>query len=144
MNPPHNTAVLDATDLVTQAGTAAKETDAKQKKSDEKVWPYIHAPDALSARSVSVPRRGLRRELKIFLTNPNAIVGLLFLATVLIAAVTAPLIYPGDPLEMVARPSSGPARTRPIRSAPIPWAGMCWRASCTARASRSPSVSSPL
>ncbi len=98
MNSSQTSAVLDAAEL------SAEESNPKPKKPEEKVWPYIHAPDALSARSVSVPRRGLRRELKIFLTNPNAIVGLLFLATVLIAAVTAPLIYPGDPLEMVARP----------------------------------------
>ena len=76
MNSSHTSAVLDTAEL------GAEETSPKPKKPEEKTWPYIHAPDALSARSVSVPRRGLRRELKIFLTNPNAIVGLLFLATV--------------------------------------------------------------
>ncbi len=55
MNSSHTSAVLDTAEL------GAEETSPKPKKPEEKTWPYIHAPDAPSARSVSVPRRGLRR-----------------------------------------------------------------------------------
>lgn len=77
---------------------------------EEKEWPYVHAPDALSARTEGQKKRGLRRELKIFLSNPNAIVGLLFLTAVIVTALLAPILYPGDPLEMVARPFLWPGQ----------------------------------
>lgn len=77
---------------------------------EEKEWPYVHAPDALSARTEGQKKRGLRRELKIFLSNPNAIVGLLFLTAVIVTALLAPVLYPGDPLEMVARPFLWPGQ----------------------------------
>nr|WP_245455722.1 ABC transporter permease [Neorhizobium lilium] len=76
----------------------------------EKEWSYTRAPDALSARSAYQSRRGLRREIRIFLTNPNAIVGVLFLASVVVTALLAPLLYPGDPLEMVSRPFLWPGQ----------------------------------
>lgn len=78
--------------------------------AEGKDWPYVHAPDALSARAEGVRRRGLRREVRVFLGNPNAIVGLAFLAVVVVTALIAPVLYPGDPLEMVARPFLWPGQ----------------------------------
>jgi peptide/nickel transport system permease protein len=76
----------------------------------EKQWTNIHAPDAKTASAVSVPIRAGRRELRIFLANPNAIFGISFLLLVVIAAVLAPLLFPGDPLGMVARPFLWPGQ----------------------------------
>ncbi len=44
------------------------------------------------------------RALRAFLKNPNAVIGLIFLALVALAALAAPLIFPGDPLAMAGRP----------------------------------------
>lgn len=73
-------------------------------------WAHIHAPDA---RIASVGRQrwlGTRREVKVFLANPNALFGLAFLATVALAALLAPVFYPGDPMEMVSRPFLWPGQ----------------------------------
>ncbi|MFT4182421.1 MAG: ABC transporter permease [Rhizobium sp.] len=73
-------------------------------------WAHIHAPDA---RIASVGRqrwRGTRREVKVFLANPNALFGLAFLATVALAALLASVFYPGDPMEMVSRPFLWPGQ----------------------------------
>ncbi|QCI99584.1 ABC transporter permease [Agrobacterium larrymoorei] len=110
MSSSNTTALLQTSDIGTQSKAETSGAPVKEQKGDQKPWPYLHAPDALSARTISVPRKGLRRELKIFLTNPNAIVGLLFLATVIVTALLAPILYPGDPLEMVARPFLWPGQ----------------------------------
>jgi peptide/nickel transport system permease protein len=85
-----------------EASAATAETSAD--------WPYIHAPDALSARTKNDTKRGLRRELRLFLTNPNAVIGVLILTIVTLAALTAPFFFPGDPLEMVSRPFLWPGQ----------------------------------
>jgi peptide/nickel transport system permease protein len=48
--------------------------------------------------------------VKVFLANPNALFGLAFLATVALAALFAPVFYPGDPMEMVSRPFLWPGQ----------------------------------
>lgn len=101
------TPVADTSQLF-EAEKANVET-AKDTKAP-KGWPYVHAPDALTARTILVPKQGLRREVKIFLTNPNALIGVAFLAIVIITALLAPLLYPGDPLEMVSRPFLWPGQ----------------------------------
>ena len=110
MSLSDTSSILHGADIASQTKADAATQRAKEQKPDDQGWPFIHAPDALSARTTTVPRRGLRREVKIFLTNPNAIVGLLFLATVLITALIAPILYPGDPLEMVSRPFLWPGQ----------------------------------
>ncbi|NTF91007.1 ABC transporter permease [Agrobacterium rhizogenes] len=73
-------------------------------------WAHIHAPDA-RITSVGKQRwRGARREVKVFLANPNAPFGLAFLAAVALAALLAPVFYPGDPMEMVSRPFLWPGQ----------------------------------
>ncbi len=79
----------------------------------------------------------MRRELKVFLANPNALFGTgILLSSLLCPLCCAPLLYPGDPLEMVARPFLWPGQNPPIRSVPIPWDVMCSPASSMGRGSR--------
>lgn len=94
----------------TQLGATQLETAGSAPPAQAKDWPFLHAPDAVSQTSAAVAKVGLRREVRIFLTNPNAIVGLVFLLTVIIVALAAPYLYPGDPLEMVARPFLWPGQ----------------------------------
>ncbi len=86
------------------------ETAAKAAPVPERRWTHIHAPDARTT-AVSAPRwQGRRRELRIFLSNPNALFGIAVLAAIVFAALLAPILYPGDPLEMVARPFLWPGQ----------------------------------
>jgi peptide/nickel transport system permease protein len=61
---------------------------------------------AIVAETVSVapPVSSTRRALRVFLRNPTAVAALVFLLVVAAIALCAPLIYPEDPLSMVARP----------------------------------------
>lgn len=88
---------------------AAEVDRAPESAKPEPRWAHIHAPDVRA----SVPGtawRGARRELKIFLSNPNALFGVAFLAAVALAALLASVVYPGDPMEMVARPFLWPGQ----------------------------------
>jgi peptide/nickel transport system permease protein len=73
-------------------------------------WSNLHAPDARLHSAAAVPRRNGLRALKALLHNPNALFGLAFLAVVAIAALIAPIIYPDDPLSMVATPFLWPGQ----------------------------------
>ncbi|NTJ62171.1 ABC transporter permease [Agrobacterium rhizogenes] len=97
-------------DTVPEVGAKLPEREMKAVPAPERRWTHIHAPDARTT-AVSAPRwRGRRRELKIFLSNPNALFGIAVLATIVLAALLAPILYPGDPLEMVARPFFWPGQ----------------------------------
>ncbi|WP_283192706.1 ABC transporter permease [Rhizobium sp. AN80A] len=72
-------------------------------------WTHIHAPDVRASVS-GTAWRGVRRELKIFLANYNALFGTAILLVVSLSALFAPLLFPGDPLEMVARPFLWPGQ----------------------------------
>lgn len=109
MNAPHSN-VLPHPGRIASSDKEAIMSSTAPEKTEEKEWSYVHAPDALSARSDNQQKRGLRRELKIFLTNPNAIIGVVILAIVVITALIAPILYPGDPLEMVSRPFLWPGQ----------------------------------
>jgi len=67
-------------------------------------WHNLRAPDARATFTAEVVVPAGRRELRIFLRNPNAVFGVVFLTIVALAALLAPLIFKGDPLAMVARP----------------------------------------
>jgi peptide/nickel transport system permease protein len=58
------------------------------------------------------PRRrsAAARAARSFLRNPAAVVGVVFLASALAMALTAPWLYPEDPLSMVARPYLWPGQ----------------------------------
>ncbi|WP_349962730.1 ABC transporter permease [Rhizobium sp. ZPR3] len=97
-------------DTVPDVGAKVPEREMKAVPAPERRWTHIHAPDARTT-AVSAPRwRGRGRELKIFLSNPNALFGIAVLATIVLAALLAPILYPGDPLEMVARPFLWPGQ----------------------------------
>ncbi len=73
-----------------------------------KDWPNIHAPDAriLTAGATT----GTPRALRTFLRSPTALAGSAILAAIIVAAIFAPMLYPGDPLSMVARPLLWPGQ----------------------------------
>lgn len=52
----------------------------------------------------------LSPEVNAFLRNPSGMAGFLMLLAVLVMAFLAPLIYPGDPLDMVAQPFLWPGQ----------------------------------
>ncbi len=103
--------------LHTYAGSAIDlaehDSDASQpvpEKPAEPRWTHVHAPDVRAAAVPGIAWRGLRRELKVFLSNPTALFGVLFLVATALAALLAPVFYPGDPMEMVARPFLWPGQ----------------------------------
>ncbi|MBB3398494.1 MULTISPECIES: ABC transporter permease [unclassified Rhizobium] len=96
-----------AIDFAPQAKIEASQPASETPKQPR--WTHIHAPDVRA--SVSGPAwRGMRRELKVFLANYNALFGTAILLLVALSALFAPLLYPGDPLEMVARPFLWPGQ----------------------------------
>ncbi len=64
------------------------------------------APDRASVLPTPAPRRAFRA----FLRNPTALSGLAILGMVAAAALAAPIIYPDDPLGMVAQPFLWPGQ----------------------------------
>lgn len=79
-------------------------------KPGEAEWHNIKAPDARTTRTAAVVKPPGRRELAQFLRNPNALFGLVFLSLITIVALIAPLVFPGDPLAMVAKPFIWPGQ----------------------------------
>ena len=68
---------------------------------------------------------------RAFLRNPSALAGVLLLAAVALSAVFAGVLFPGDPLDMVAQPLLGSGRAsaaawprdwRTARECRWPWA----------------------
>ncbi|MBV8850216.1 MAG: ABC transporter permease [Methylobacteriaceae bacterium] len=73
-------------------------------------WSNLHAPDTnLVADRQTV---AASRALRIFLRSPTALAGTSILAFVVLAALLAPVLYPGDPLSMVGRPLLWPGQNR--------------------------------
>ncbi|KHT42944.1 ABC transporter permease [Pectobacterium brasiliense] len=74
--------------------------------SPENLTPKKAAADDVSsaaARPLKMPFR-LSPEVRAFVRNPAGMAGLLLLITVFLMAAFAPLLYLGDPLDMVAQP----------------------------------------
>ncbi|MEI7340951.1 ABC transporter permease [Pectobacterium brasiliense] len=74
--------------------------------SPENLTPKKAAADGVSSaatRPLKMPFR-LSPEVSAFIRNPAGMAGLLLLITVFLMAAFAPLLYPGDPLDMVAQP----------------------------------------
>ncbi|MGO4716966.1 ABC transporter permease [Bradyrhizobium sp. 2TAF24] len=71
-------------------------------------WPNVHAADTLivAAEIGTYAPRALSR----FLRSPTALTGTLILLAIVTAALAAPLLYPDDPLAMVARPLLWPGQ----------------------------------
>ena len=63
------------------------------------------------ARSAPAPHaaaRGLSESWQVFLRNPAGLAGLAVLAAIVLLALSADLLFPGDPLDMVATPLLAP------------------------------------
>ncbi len=105
----HKSATLAsrAIDFARDDNSEAVQTTAQPGRQPR--WTHIHAPDVRASVS-GVAWRGVRRELKIFLANYNALFGAAILLLVALSAIFAPLVFPGDPLEMVARPFLWPGQ----------------------------------
>ena len=86
------------------AGVLSAEASANAAAAEPRAWNNLRAPDARSASAASIPVAAGGRALRVFLRNPNAMFGVAFLSVVVLAALLAPVLYPGDPLAMVARP----------------------------------------
>ncbi|POD97821.1 ABC transporter permease [Pectobacterium odoriferum] len=74
--------------------------------SPDNLTPKKAAADGVSsaaARPLKTPFR-LSPEVRAFIRNPAGMAGLLLLITVFLMAAFAPLLYSGDPLDMVAQP----------------------------------------
>ncbi len=85
--------------------------EKRQTELSEPEWNNVRAPDARAKSSAaSAAVRNKWRILKALIHNPNAVCGLIFLAVVMLAALLAPVLYPGDPLAMVARPFLWPGQ----------------------------------
>lgn len=76
-------------------------------------WPNVRAADATrtgaAAAAEGAPAGGARA-LGVFLRNPTAMMGCLFMAAIALVALLAPWLYPGDPLDMVAQPFLWPGQ----------------------------------
>ncbi|MBT1428346.1 ABC transporter permease [Dickeya dianthicola] len=55
-------------------------------------------------------RAGLSPEVRLFLRNPSGMTGVALLLLVVVMALAAPWVYPGDPLDMVAQPFLWPGQ----------------------------------
>jgi peptide/nickel transport system permease protein len=71
-------------------------------------WNNIHAPDART--TVAAVATVTPRALRTFLQGPTALAGSAILVAIIVAATLAPVLYPGDPLSMVARPLLWPGQ----------------------------------
>lgn len=65
----------------------------------------IFSPAAAAAAPAGAARpRVLSESWQVFLRNPSGLAGLLILGTIIALALLAGVLYPGDPLDMVAEP----------------------------------------
>jgi len=71
------------------------------------VVPAVPAIAAIAATPPATPRNAA---LRAFLRNPSAVAGVVLLAVVALTALAAPLLFPGDPLDMVATPLLWPGQ----------------------------------
>jgi peptide/nickel transport system permease protein len=90
-----------------QIRPAPEQADNAPATAADTPWPNLRAPDAARASTVEAFRlapAGRHRALRAFLANPTAVLGLAILSLVMTAALATPMLFPDDPLSMVARP----------------------------------------
>ncbi|MCC8978157.1 ABC transporter permease [Bradyrhizobium acaciae] len=96
-------AILDSTRPAERSPDDRLRTDPERPE-----WPNIHAPDThLIAADAGHSRSQLLRRLG---RNPSFVAGAGLLLVIFAAAVSAPVLFPGDPLSMVARPLLWPGQ----------------------------------
>lgn len=101
---------MSTTDVAAGPSVAQVEARVAGDATVRPEWHNLRAPDARTTFSTEIVVPAGRRELRVFLRNPNALFGLAFLTLVVLAAVLAPLFFPGDPLSMVAKPFLWPGQ----------------------------------
>ena len=102
-----STTDLGARDAAFAASAAAATKPAAPEKPE---WHNLRAPDARTTLTAAVTVPAGRREMRAFLHNPNALFGLVFLGIMIVVAVLAPILFPSDPLGMVAKPFLWPGQ----------------------------------
>jgi peptide/nickel transport system permease protein len=102
--------ITEAASYGIEVGRAGAEGKVAELETAEPRWSNVRAPDARVAPSSAITVRAGARELRVFLTNPNAIAGLTILALVVIATLAAPLLFPTDPLAMIGKPLLWPGQ----------------------------------
>lgn len=90
----------------------AVDAGAAPPSADRPAWPNVHAPDTHVIVSETTSRSGggwlqLPRRLS---SSPTTLAGAGILFLILLAAILAPVLYPGDPLAMVGRPLLWPGQ----------------------------------
>lgn len=90
----------------------AVDAGAAPPSADRPTWPNVHAPDTHVIVSETTSRSGggwlqLPRRLS---HSPTTLAGAGILFLILLAAILAPVLYPGDPLAMVGRPLLWPGQ----------------------------------
>ncbi|MDB5527074.1 MAG: Binding-protein-dependent transport system inner rane component family protein 28 [Devosia sp.] len=88
----------------------ARQGAARPEASALPEWHNVRAPDARTTLTAAVTVPPGRRELRIFFSNPNALFGVTFLSIMVLMSIFAPLISPGDPLNMVTTPFLWPGQ----------------------------------
>lgn len=93
-----------------RAASVEAELPTSPVPTDGAAWSNMKAPDARSQQNAAVATTNGRRALRVFFSNPNALLGTGFLALVIVVAFLAPILYPDDPLSMVGRPFLWPGQ----------------------------------
>lgn len=91
--------------LASTSSLSNSQVHTADQQDEPSVWPNIHAPDAarIVTAAVDAPFR-IHRAVRVFLSNPTAVLGSLVLIGMVLVALAAPWVYPSDPLEMVEQP----------------------------------------
>ncbi|MBX4901192.1 ABC transporter permease [Rhizobium bangladeshense] len=93
-----------------RAASVEAELSTSPVPTDGPTWSNMKAPDARSQQNAAVATTNGRRAMRVFFSNPNALLGTGFLALVIVVAFLAPILYPDDPLYMVGRPFLWPGQ----------------------------------
>ncbi|SHE93044.1 peptide/nickel transport system permease protein [Lampropedia hyalina DSM 16112] len=103
---------------MTFAPSISRRAPVLDEASSSRIPSLRTAADALSpqplAEAALLPAPSRHAAWKAFLRNPSALAGLLLLAFVTLAAVFAHVLFPGDPLDMVALPLLWPGQEAPF------------------------------
>lgn len=94
----------DITHVTDHSPSGSPARDAESGSS----WRNLHPPD--TKLIAAGPIINASRALTTFRRSPTAMAGSLILFLIVLAALLAPLLYPGDPLSMVARPLLWPGQ----------------------------------
>lgn len=98
--------------LASRGDAVAIAPGAAPPSADRPAWPNVHEPDTHVVVSETTSRSGggWLQLLRRLLYSPTTLAGAGILLLILLAAILAPVLYPGDPLAMVGRPLLWPGQ----------------------------------